>query len=275
MTNFLDTEENKRLNIELAEKIYKFIKSEPTIRNMDEDERHKLVREKYTSFSNTFPTVVRFLAKDLMYSSKTFRWYLDKLEQIQGQGMMPLLELQCKYGRNLYIQTQRDQRKHVDFTKADLIYKGLHNNMVKYYEETRKKEEEGKSEYEEKNKKYTEEKRKHLLNFIRSTPMIEQVEVTEREKQELIDLIEEENWSAARLVFSKEGAEELVAELKKYENDLLFFLERKNHDLEYLQTIEEEKALDQLLAKKSEFLQDTNLAPRKKMSRREARRQKK
>lgn len=158
-------EVNKLQAIDLANNIYKVVMDE-RFRKVPPDIRHKIVAQKYANFAQVYPVVLRWLSRDLKYSEKAFRTWLDRLEKNPGSGMEGFIEKQADYARVLYIEEHRAAGKHVNFKHANNIYKLEYQNMMKWYKKIRAEEARAKNQFHEEEEENIDKRRKELLDFL-------------------------------------------------------------------------------------------------------------
>ncbi len=163
--------EQRRLAIDLAEKLYALLTSEENQsvwKDTTPDSRHKFFIEKYKEFAEAFPVVLRLLARDIKYSTRAFNQYFDnRLKKREARkGMEGFMEDQADYAMFLYLDECRVHRKHPDMKKAAAIRQAEIHVMRKWHKKLRKDEKESKNEYEEEEKKHLAQRRAELLEFI-------------------------------------------------------------------------------------------------------------
>ena len=175
--------------INLANAIYKILQ-DPKLQEMDGNERHNLILKKYPSFSNAYPLVVKYMAKDLKYNENAFRKLLNKLRKDPGKGMKGFIERQAEYAKFWYIESCKKLNKHIDMKEANKYMQLEYNHMSKQLKKIEKEQELAENEFDKEYEKNLESKKKELLDFIKKNqpePII--IELSNRPKSELILII--------------------------------------------------------------------------------------
>lgn len=242
-----EIEENIRVTIELANNLHKSVRI-PEFAKLSADERHQFMIEKYKTFADNYPVVLRLLARDMKYNPKAFRKMLNKIKESASQpktpskpgansqmeGMYRFIEHQANYAKFLYIEESKVNGKHVNPKKANEIWKIEYDSMASTLKSIVDKEKKARNKYEEEKKKNLESKRKELLEFVISQPdegnaskvetdndEIDKVEIRENNQTENIRIYKE-NLDA---FFKEAGKPEVMAsitnqELKVYTQNL-------------------------------------------------------
>lgn len=167
-----ETEKNKEINkniedaIKLAGDIFKVVSDKQFIEKFDEDTRHKVVVDKYPNFSKAYPLIVRYIARDLKYSEKAFRKFLDKLKTNPGKGMQGFIERQADYAKYLYIEDHKQYGRPWSAEKAKQIWELEYNNMNSSIKKLEKEEKLAKNEFKEERERNVKQKKKELLDFV-------------------------------------------------------------------------------------------------------------
>lgn len=269
---FLTAEKIKENTVKLATEIFATLREFRKKTQLTDEEWHKRIVDKYPDFSKTHPTVVRCMTKENMYVESVFMKYLNQLETIQGKGNMALIELQGDYVKELYIAHHKRQGKRYNMSTANSMRRNLIQHMSSFYNEAKKKEEEGKSEYAEKNDEFLQQKKRELLAFIQANhdelagvlSADNPQNIDTEESQRMRSLVEElgadsDNWSSADIKMDSMPQVELVIQLKKYEDDLLWFMNKINQIHEAVETRVQEAARIQRIRLEEDFLKGTNL----------------
>ncbi len=165
-------EQNKRDALRLAKDIYSVV-IEPEFIKLDYEVRMRTVQSKVPEFCKAYPSVVRWMVRDLKYNEKAFIDYLDMLEREhysdkkveQGKGYLEYIRKQAEYARMLYKRSV----PHFDAKIAASIFKTEYDAMLKTYKEMKAEEEEYRNEYEEEKADHKVQKIKELVNFIKSS----------------------------------------------------------------------------------------------------------
>lgn len=158
-------EKNKEEAITLANNIYKVLMDD-RMTKVDPEVRYKLVMNKYPTFSQAYPTVLRMMAVNLSYNEKAFRRFFDTLERDPGKGIEGFIERQADYAKFLYIEGCRSRGRHWDMRKATAIWHAEHKVMKDIMDKIRKEEENAKSKFADDKKRHMSERRQEFLDFI-------------------------------------------------------------------------------------------------------------
>lgn len=278
------TAENVKINtVKLATDIFKALTElKKSHKDKTTKEWHDLVINKYPDFSKTHPTVIRFMTHEEMFLPEVFTDYLNKLETIQGKGNEVLINLQGDYAKKLYIEFHKKQGKRYNMHTANTIRRNLIQHMMQFYNDAKKKEEEVKSEFAEKNAEYLVERKQELLQFVKTNrdSILSSLGISDVNDPEIIEdtkmiaRLGKNDWSAKDIEWDEMPPEELVSEIKKYEDDLLWFMNKLNEIQEQIETLSEEQAAIDREKREREHLRDTNLGAilHKKVSNRERKR---
>jgi hypothetical protein len=173
MSTAQQEEENARLAIELAGKLYKLV-TDPehakTWEKVKPEERHQFLCKKYDSFARAFPVVMRFIARDCKYNEIAFRRMLtnQRLKREDRKGMDGYIEDQADYAMFLYIEETKKRGHKPNLKLAREIRAVEVNSMRKHMKKIKQKEKESKSEFEEEGKKHVEECKTELFDFIQT-----------------------------------------------------------------------------------------------------------
>jgi len=165
-------EQNKRDALRLAKDIYSVVCEQEFIK-LDYEVRMRTVQSKVPEFCKAYPSVVRWMVRDLKYNEKAFIDYLDMLEREhysdkkveQGKGYLEYIRKQAEYARMLYKRSV----PHWDAKIAASIFKTEYDAMLKTYKEMKAEEDEYRNEYEEEKAEHKVQKIKELVEFIKST----------------------------------------------------------------------------------------------------------
>jgi hypothetical protein len=164
-------EKNKRDALRLARDIYNTV-LDPEFIKIDPVERMRIVQEKVPEFCKVYPTVVRWMVRDLKYNEKAFVEYLNMLDrdhrsgkQVEpGKGYLEYIRKQCEYSRILY----KHSVPHWNAKTAAKIFNTEYDAMLKTYNEMKKEETEVRSEFDEEKATHKNEKISEILDFIQS-----------------------------------------------------------------------------------------------------------
>lgn len=162
-------EKNKRDALRLAKEIYGVV-CQPEFVQLDHEVRMKTVQEKVPDFCKAYPSIIRWMVRDLKYNEKAFIDYLNMLEREHhsdkkvepGKGYLEYIRKQAEYSRMLYKRSV----PHWDPKIANNIYRKEYDAMVKTYDEMKEEEEEYTNEFEEEKIKHKQQKIQEILNFI-------------------------------------------------------------------------------------------------------------
>lgn len=182
-------ERNKRDALRLARDIWKVVTT-PDFMKIDPEVRMKTVQEKVPEFYRAYPSVVRWMVRDLKYSEKAFSEYLNMLVRPgptpePGKGYLEYIRKQAEYSRILY----KHSVPHWDTKTAAAIFKREYDAMVKTYKDMKKEEEGLKSEFEEEKRKHKQEKISEIIDFIKNAKSGGGEANAERTKQILAEKI--------------------------------------------------------------------------------------
>lgn len=175
-------EQNRRDALRLAKDIYSVVCEQEFIK-LDYEVRMRTVQSKVPEFCKAYPSVVRWMVRDLKYNEKAFIDYLDMLEREhysdkkveQGKGYLEYIRKQAEYARMLYKRSV----PHYDVKIAASIFKTEYDAMLKTYKEMKAEEEEYRNEYEEEKAVHKVQKIKELVNFIKDGKKSENTEINE------------------------------------------------------------------------------------------------
>jgi hypothetical protein len=202
-----DSQENKNIEvtIQLADQLFKLVRDPKFGGKLDADARHNALIEKYKTFADHYPVVLRFLARDIKYNRKAFRKMLERIrddhhkpkspplartdpqksrDSQQMKGMVQFIEHQANYAKFLYIEESRVNGKHVNPKKANEIWRIEYDSMMKSLKDITQKEKDARNKYEEEKKTNLEKKRQELLDFILSKKKESSAKPKDAEKQE-------------------------------------------------------------------------------------------
>lgn len=237
--------EQRRLAIDLAEKLYALLTSEENEsvwKDTTPESRHKFFIEKYKDFAEAFPVVLRLMARDIKYSTRAFNQYFDnRLKKRESRkGMEGFMEDQADYAMFLYLDECRVHRKHPDMKKAAKIRQAEIHVMRKWHKKLRKDEKESKNEYEEEEKEHLAQRRAELLDFINEQEQ-KGTSFTLDEKDDIKEPIETSPEESVSLTDIK--SEDLTAEelpiiyrmLQEYYLELINNLSKANETIHYLE----------------------------------------
>lgn len=272
-----EAEENKKKALKLANDIYKTIYSKKDeLKHIDHETRMNFVRDKYPTFHNAYPVILRFMILEFMYTEEAFRFYLDEADKAHGKGMEEFIELQCRYVRKLHTTYYAKNNIRYNMPVINSIVSELRKNLYDFYVKTKKEEEELKSEYEEKNIQYDLERRTEFIDFLNKyhDEYSEYAKDAEDIGEEFMELLEDD-WDISKINISENPEEnaEILRELIKYQDDLLWLMNKQNKDLEKLELELNEKIEEDRIKKEKEYLRDTNIKIKEKKSNRRERRQ--
>ena len=276
----IEAEENKKKALKLANDIYKTIYSQKDVlKNIDHETRMNFVRDKFPTFHNAYPVILRFMILEFMYTEEAFRYYLDEADKAHGKGMEEFIELQCRYVRKLHTTYYAKNKIRYNMPVINSIVSELRKNLYDFYVKTKKEEEELKSEYAEKNVQYDLDRRTEFIEFLNKhrDEYREYTEDAEDIGEEFMELLEDD-WNVSKIVIpDSEESEESIQihrELLKYKDDLLWLMEKQINELSQMEAEIEEKINDENLKKEAEYLKDTNIynqVQRQKNNRKERR----
>lgn len=231
---------NFKAALDLAKDIYK-VCLHPEFQKYDPDVRHKVVVGKYPQFSQAYPIILRFIARDLKYNEKAFRKFLEKLRINPGKGMQGFIERQADYAKFLYIEDCKANGRHWSSKKANQFWNIEYEHMHKWVKKLEKDEDLAKNEFEKESQENLEKLRDELYDFVISQET-QEVNFSDSDS-------EDEQYKNAALglppksiydvdINSLGFGSELLSfyrQLQDYEISLLEELEEKNqiiHDLE-------------------------------------------
>jgi hypothetical protein len=240
-------EQNKLAALKLAGDIYRVVTDPRFLQQVPNPEtRQKVVSKKYPNFAQAYPVILRWLARDLKYSRRAFKKFLEKLEKDPGKGMEGFIERQADYVRFLYMDLNRG--KHPSQRIANELWRMEYENMMKWYKKIKEEEKSARNEYEEEEAKNLEIKRQELLDFVN---LCETSEDSEAEKFIPLDSFHEDVERMKHGLPLKNpkptfhdididslNYEELCMtyrEMLNYERELLEALDRKNEIIEQLE----------------------------------------
>jgi hypothetical protein len=180
-------EENIKVTLQLADDIYK-IMQDKRMKDIKPDDRHKILLQKYKTFGDMYPVVLRFMARDLRYNRMAFRRMLEKMikdqkmkarerETVGGDSKKkpkqdPMLAMknfvthQADYAKLLYLEEAKRTGRHVNMKKANAIWQIEFQNMNTALKKIKKDEDSARNEFEEEKKSHLDERRQELLDFI-------------------------------------------------------------------------------------------------------------
>lgn len=258
-------ENNKLEAIKLAERIFTIVKNKEFVEKTDEQQRFRILTQKYPNFSNAYPIILRYMAMNLRYNSTAFRRFLDRLETNPGKGMEGFIDCQALYAKYLYIEECKENGLHWDNKKANEIYKAEFKGMNDYVKKIKQQEKEAKNEYAEESERHLEEKRRELLDFLDTeAPTVEEEPqpasaTADSTPQKRPATIYDIDYST----FSYEQLCQLHRDLAEHEITLMDLLEQANehiHNLEEAKWLEEERLRrKQLSPEEMEWLRGTCL----------------
>lgn len=162
-------ERNKRDAIRVAREIYTAV-SDPEFIKIDPVDRMKTVQEKVPEFCKAYPSVVRWMVRDLKYNELAFMDYLNMLQRDHysdkkiepGKGYLEYIRKQAEYSRMLYKRSV----PHWDVKTANKIFRNEYDAMVKTYDEMKTEEEDLKNEFEDEKHAHQEELVDEIIDFI-------------------------------------------------------------------------------------------------------------
>lgn len=258
-----EAEENKKKALRLANDIYRTIYAKKdSLKLLEHETRMNFVREKYPTFHNAYPVILRFMILEFMYTEEAFRFYLDEADKAHGKGMKEFIELQCRYVRKLHTTYYAKNKIRYNMPMINSIVSELRKNLYDFYVKTQKEEEELKSEYAEKNVEYDLKRRDEFIKFLNDNrdEYAEYTKDAEHIGEEFMELLEDD-WNVSKVEFSEDAEEnvEIAKELLKYEDDLLWLMRKQERELDLMNTEIEQKLAEEKLKRDSEFLEGTNL----------------
>jgi len=180
-----EEKENIRVTVQLADDIFKVMKDK-RMREIDPDDRHKIVLQKYKNFADQYPVVLRFLARDLRYNRTAFIRMMEKMIKDQKakaeadskidpkkrqnrdpmEAMKAFIVHQADYAKFLYLEECKRTGRHYSIKKANAIWRVEYDNMSKALKKIKEDEDNARNEFEEEKKKHLDERRRELLDFI-------------------------------------------------------------------------------------------------------------
>ena len=258
-----EVEENKKKALKLANSIYKAIcEKKDSLKNIDHEVRMNFVRDRYPTFHKAYPVILRFMILEFMYTEEAFRFYLDEADIAHGKGMEEFIELQCRYVRKLHTTYYSKNKIRYNMPAINGIVSELRKNLYDYYVKVKKEEEELKSEYAEKNVQYDLDRRAEFIRFLNKhrDEYSEYTKDAEDIGEEFMELLEDD-WDISKVNFTQDPEEnaEILKELHKYQDDLLWLMNKQNRELEEMEKEINEKLEEETKKREEEFLQGTNL----------------
>jgi hypothetical protein len=182
---------NKQDALRLAREVWRVV-CEPEFLKIDPSIRMKTVNDKVPEFCKAYPSVIRWMVRDLQYSEKAFSDYLDMLTRPHadpepGKGYLEYIRKQAEYSRILY----KHSVSHWNPKTAAAIFKREYDAMVKTYNEMKKEEEDIKSEFDDEKVIHKDEKIKEIVSFIKNVKKQEEQQPTNAEVAEKVHRIGE------------------------------------------------------------------------------------
>jgi hypothetical protein len=162
---------NRRDALRLAREVYRTV-VDPEFVKIDPQVRMKTVQDKVPEFCKAYPSVVRWMVRDLKYNEQAFNDYLNMLEREHysdkkpepGKGYLEYIRKQAEYSRMLYKRSV----PHWDPKIANRIFNSEYEAMLKTYNEMKDEETEIKSEFDDEKKVHKSEKIAEIVDFISS-----------------------------------------------------------------------------------------------------------
>jgi hypothetical protein len=239
-------EQNKLAALDLAGKIYRVVTDERFLKEVPDPEvRYRVVSAKYKNFAQAYPVILRYLARDLKYSHRAFKKFLEKLQKDPGKGMDGFIENQAQYAKILYLDLHKGH--HPNMRIANELYRSEREAMSRWHKKILEEEQSARNEFEEEEAENMEKKRKELLDFIN---------INEESEIEPLDSFHED---MERLkyglplknpkptfhdinpeVLNKEELAMTLREMINYEKELLELLDVRNDQIEYLESLTEQ-----------------------------------
>lgn len=203
-------EKNKQDALRLANQLWNIVKK-PEFIQLEYETRMKAVQEKVPEFSKAYPSVVRWMIRDLKYSNEAFRYYLDWLSGPQptpepGKGYLEYIRKQAEYGRILY----KHSVPHFNVKHAAKIFQREYDAMLKTYKDMKKEEESIKSEFEEEKQVHHVQRIKEIVDFVKYVKSNQTNELNQVSKLNQVNLSTQTDQTEA-IEKDKERIKKLIA----------------------------------------------------------------
>ena len=186
----MDPDEHDKISIDTANKIWRDV--EDTIKKeivkwdtLTNKQKLEPFVEKYKTFSNSFPIILKYMVFEKQYNNIAFKRFLKKCrDNVPPQGAKHAeiedvkFQNQSSYIQYLYEEAVKSGKGHINNKISKKIFNDAYNHLRKEKKSFEEKYEETKEKIEEEKKENTKLLLAELLNKIKNGDKIEDTEET-------------------------------------------------------------------------------------------------